>query len=137
MSNPNYKFDFDYGKCKKKYDSYNKQARKILKNEVVKDTDKFVPMRVGNLKNSAINSISRDNDYIIYKGPYARFLYFGRVMVGIHSNRPWAKKGEIKKVINKPLTYGGAHPLACARWFEKSRSLNLNKWLTLVKKVFK
>lgn len=137
MSKPTYKFDFDYGKCKKKYDNYSKQARKILKNEVVKDTDKFVPFRQGNVSQSAIRSISSDNDYIIYKGPYARFLYFGKVMVGIVTNRPWAKKGEIKKVTGRALTYGGAHPLACARWFEKSRSLNLKKWIALVKKVYK
>lgn len=137
MSEPTYKFDFDYSKCKKKYDSYNKQAKKILKNEVVKDTDKFVPMRVGTLKNSAIQSVGNNSDSIVYKGPYARFLYYGHVMVGIRSNSPWAKKGETKKVTGRALTFGGAHPLACARWFEKSRSLNLKKWINLAKKVFK
>ena len=137
MSEPTYKFDFDYDKCKKKYDGYSKQARKMLKNEVVKDTDKFVPFRNGNVSKSAIQTINSDNDYIIYKGPYARFLYYGHVMVGVVSNRPWAKKGETKKITNRALTFGGAHPLACARWFEKSRSLNLKKWLALAKKVFK
>lgn len=139
MSKPDYKFDFDYGKCKKKYDGYNKQARKVLKNEVVKDTDKFVPMRVGTLKNSAIKSINNNSDNIIYKGPYARFLYYGHVMVGIRTNRPWAKKGETKVVANpkRALMFGGVHPFACARWFEKSRSLNLRKWITLAKKVFR
>lgn len=139
MSKPVYKFDFDKNKCKRKYDNYNKQARKILKNEVVKDTDKFVPYGNGIVSKSAINSINSDNDYIIYKGPYARFLYYCLVMVGIRTNRPWAKKGEIKVVANpkRALTFSGSHPLACARWFEKSRSINLKKWLIIIRKVFK
>lgn len=132
-----YKFNFDEGKCKNKYDNYSRQAKMLLKNEVVKDTDKFVPFRGGNLKNSAIQSISSNDDAIVYKGPYAKFLYHGKVMVGIRTNRPWAKQGEIKKVTDRNLTFGGGHPLACARWFEKSKSINLKKWLNIAKKVFK
>lgn len=139
MSKPIYKFDFNYVKCKKKYDGYNKKAKKLLKNEIVKDTDKFVPMRVGTLKNSAIQSINNNSDNIVYKGPYARFLYYGHVMVGIRTKRPWAKKGEVKVVANpkRALTFGGAHPLACSRWFEKSRSINMKKWIDVAKEVFK
>ena len=134
-----YEFKFDHAKCKKKYDNYNKQAKKILKNEVIKDTDKFVPFRNGVVSTSAMRSINDNNDYIIYKGPYAKFLYYGHVMVGIRTNRAWAEKGEIKVVASpkRTLTFSGLHPLACARWFEKSRSVNLKKWITLAKKVFK
>lgn len=96
-----YKFDFDVNKCQKKFKDKNNKARMLLKNEIVKDTDKFVPFRTGYLKNSAIRSISSKDDAIIYKGPYARFLYYGRVMVGVITHRPWAKKGEIKKTTNR------------------------------------
>mgnify|MGYP001092233413 CR=1 FL=1 len=139
MSKTVYEFNFDYAKCKNKYANYNKKAKKILKNEVVKDTDKFVPYKNGIVSKSAINSINSDNDYIIYKGPYARFLYFGHVMVGIRTNRPWAKKGETKIIANpkRALTFSGSHPMACARWFEKSRSINMKKWIDLARKVFK
>lgn len=130
-----YKLDFDVNKCKKKYGAMNDKARMLLKNEIVKDTDKFVPFRTGYLKNSAIRSISSKDDAIIYKGPYARFLYYGKVMIGVITHRPWAKKGEIKKATNRNLTF--SHPFACARWFEKSKSINLRKWLDIAKKVYK
>ena len=57
MSKTVYEFNFDYAKCKNKYANYNKKAKKILKNEVVKDTDKFVPYKNGIVSKSAINSI--------------------------------------------------------------------------------
>lgn len=132
-----FKFDFDKAKCKAKYDGYSKQGKMILKNEIVKDTDKFVPMQSGFVSKSAISSISNNSDTIVYKGPYARFLYEGKVMIGIKSHSPWARSGEVKIVTNKALTYSSTKPLACARWFQKSKSLNQGKWIRLVKKVYK
>lgn len=106
-----------------------------LKNEVVKDSDKFVPMRAGMLKNSAIESVSSNSDQIVYKTPYARFLYYGKVMVGRTSGKAWASNGETKVVTNKDLTY--SRPTACAFWFERAKSLYKKNWLELVKKVYK
>lgn len=105
---------------------------RILKSEILKDTDPFVPMRDGGLKNSAVRSTISSGDRIVYAQPYARFLNEGKVMVGRITRRPFAKKGETKEVINRNLTYnrGGDH------WFDKSKKKNIKKWIRVVKKLF-
>ena len=56
-------------------------------------------------------------DGIVYGGPYAKFLYYGKVMVGIESGSPWAKKDEPKRVTNQDLLYDKTkNPQAGAFW---------------------
>lgn len=127
------KIDFSTNAVIKRYRNQGNLAMTILKNEIVKDTDPHVPMRDGGLKRSAIASIGTKKHQIIYRKVYARFLYYGKVMVGKITRRPWANKGETKETINKDLTYsqGGSH------WFEESKKKNMNKWIDLAKKLFK
>ena len=52
---------------------------------------------------------------VIINVPYARFQAEGKVMIGIKSHSPWARKGERKVVTSKALTYHseklrGKHP---------------------------
>ncbi len=50
--------------------------------------------------------------------PYARFLYFGHLMVG-ENGSSWAKAGETKSVTNKELDFQkGKNPNAGAAWYE-------------------
>lgn len=109
------------------------QSLRILKSEIAKDTDPYVPMRDRGLKGSTTPSVVSSGNKIIYAKPYAKFLYEGKVMVGRITRRPWAKKGETKETINKDLTYshGGS------RWFDNSKKKNINKWVKVVKKLFK
>lgn len=131
------RFEFDSNKVKKRYKNKYNIARLMLKNEVVKDTEPFVPFETGILARSAYQSIRGTNDKIIYKGPAARFLYYGHVMVGISSNKAWANKGETKRTTPKKLVYGSAHPKATAKWFEKSKTLYVKKWLKVAKRGFR
>lgn len=57
----------------------------------------------------------RSGKQVIINVPYARFQAGGKVMVGVNSNSPWARRGEKKRVTHKNLTYHsnslrGAHP---------------------------
>lgn len=131
------KFVLNESKVKNRLANQTKQAKKILKNEIVKDTEKFVPMRSGFLKNSIMRSIQSNDDFIIYNTPYARFLYYGYVMIGKITKRPWARRGETKIKTDKKIQYGKVHPLACSHWFERSKALNKDKWIKLAKKVYR
>lgn len=66
---------------------------------------------------------------VIIDVPYARFQAEGKVMVGINSRRPWARRGERKVVINKNLTYHsnslrGKHPFERMKADKKESILN-------------
>lgn len=97
-----------------------------LANEVLKDTDPFVPALTGSLSQRS----HIEGDTIIYPGPYARYLYYGKVMKG-------PKYGP-KYATDKDLVYTkSVHPNAQSHWFEASKAENLQKWIKGVKKFGK
>ena len=125
--------DFSAGAVTKRYRNKGNLAMTTLKNEIIKDTDPYVPMRDGGLKKSVLSSTGTKKMEIVYRKVYAKFLYYGKVMVGVATRRPWAKKGETKETINRNLTYSYGGP----KWFEESKKKNLNKWIDIAKKLFK
>ena len=59
--------------------SYGGNAHRFLTNELMRLSDPYVPMRNTILKNSA--RVSSEGDAIIYNTPYARYMWYGKVMV--------------------------------------------------------
>lgn len=61
----------------------------------------YLPFRGGMwLKNHYLQ-----DDGILYVGPQGKFLYYGKVMVGVESGSAWARKGEQKRVTDRDLKY--------------------------------
>lgn len=61
--------------------------------------------------------------------PYAQFQAEGKVMIGVRSKSPWAKRGERKVVTNRNLKYHsgalrGAHPFERMKADKKATILN-------------
>ena len=116
-------------------------SQKILLSQVQKDTAPFVPMKTGSL-NQRTHIVG---DMIIYPGPYARYLYYGKVMVdSVTGKGPFYipeigyrfRKGAILKPTGRDLVFDkSAHPLATARWFEVSKARNLKRWLAILQKA--
>lgn len=104
---------FDPSKLKKKLDTQNVQAVRWLKNEIAKDTEPFVPFKTGTLSRSVRSSVASEDKYLIYNTKYARRLY-----EGTHFNFNRTK-----------------HPQATYAWFEKSKAINLKKWVLGVAKL--
>lgn len=67
----------------------NQKMMHIVATQVAKDTVKYVPMRTGSqmLRSGAHLSdrASVEGNIIIYPGPYARYLYEGKVMAYINT----------------------------------------------------
>lgn len=102
------------------------KAEKILAEQVMKDTDKFVPALTGSLTQRT----HIEESTIVYPGPYARFLYYGKVMVYAPTGSTWAPRNEHKVVTDKDLVMNKSmHPLATSHWFEVSKAANLETWL--------
>lgn len=59
--------------------SYGGTAHRFFTNELMRLSDPYVPMRNTILKNSV--KVSNEGDAIIYNTPYARYMWYGKVMV--------------------------------------------------------
>lgn len=102
-----------------------KGAEHTLAVQMAKDTEPFVPA----LTKSLVNRTIVQDDTIIYPGPYARFLYNGKLMIDPNTGSPWAPKGATKVVTGKDLNISTAvHSKAQSHWFEASKAQNLPKW---------
>ena len=104
------------------------RANEILANEAMKDTDKFVPKLTGTLSGGTRVS----DGQIVYPGPYARYLYHGKLMVDPETGSSYARKGSTKTLTGKSINVAKSNPMAQPEWFEVSKGLNLEKW----KRVF-
>lgn len=91
-----------------------------------KDTAPFVPALMGSL----MIRTRVDGGTIVYPGPYARFLYGGKVMVYPPTGSTFAPLGESKVLTSRDLNFNRSmHPQAQAQWFEASKAQNLQKWI--------
>ena len=68
---------------------------------------KYVSRKGGTQEKSIPIASNYGSGKIIINVPYARFQAGGKVMVGIKSHSPWARKGERKIVTRRSLTYHG------------------------------
>lgn len=110
------------------------RVEEAIANEVAKDTEKFVPFLTGSLaEKSRVHG-----NFIVYPGPYARYLYYGKVMV--YKSPPYLRMrddgkmvlshfGQQKVPIEKPLNISTSrHKDAQSHWFEASKAQNMEKW---------
>ena len=111
-----------------------KRAEHVLAVQVEKDTQPFVPALTGSL-NTRTRVVGNE---VIYPGPYARFLYYGKVMVDPNTGSTWAPKGGTKVVTDRNLVFTKTmHPQAQAFWFEASKAQNIDKWARVAQKAVK
>lgn len=108
------------------------KAEKALAVQIMKDTDKFVPALTGSLTQRT----HIEESTIVYPGPYARFLYYGKVMIYEPTGSTWAPKGEHKVVTDRDLVMNKSmHPLATSHWFEVSKAANMEKWIRVAERL--
>lgn len=102
--------------------------------QVRKDTSPYVPMLTGSLdKRTRV-----DGAKVIYPGPYARYLYYGKLMVDPTTGSSCAPKGGTKVVTDKNLVFSKSmHAQAQSHWFEASKAQNLEKWVRVADKAVK
>lgn len=110
------------------------KAEHIVAIQVQKDTSPFVPFLTGSLDQRT----RADGSQVIYPGPYARYLYYGKLMVDPETGSSYARKGTTKVLTDKNLVFNKAsHANAQSHWFEASKSENLEKWIRTADKAVK
>ncbi len=97
------------------------ETMEALHTEVV--TAQVMPMKDGTLQNT-LTSVQpleqgKTGARLYADGPYARFLYHGRLMVGDETDSPFAAAGETKHTVDVMLNYNCAkNANARAFWWE-------------------
>lgn len=107
-------------------------AANTLASEIMKDTRPFVPM-----KNGVLDARTYvDGDMVVYPGPYARFLYYGKVMIDPETGSTYARKGATKVVTDRDLAFShDGHALATSHWIAASEVENGEKWERIAGKL--
>lgn len=102
------------------------RASHAVAEQAKEDTKPYVPMLTGSLDNRT----RVEGNMIIYPGRYARFLYYGKVMIDPNTGSTYAPENGHKVVTDRDLVFThDFHPQAQAFWFEASKAQNLDKWL--------
>lgn len=110
------------------------KAQHAVAIQAQKDTSPYVPALTGSLDQRT----RVDGNRIIYPGPYARYLYYGKLMVDPATGSSYAPKGGTKVLTDKNLVFNKAvHSQAQDHWFEASKSENMDKWLRVAGKAVK
>lgn len=117
-----------------------KKAEKTLADQILKDTDPFVPMLTGTFKNLAHTS----GNEIIYTGDQAWYLWNGKVMVDqdnrhavFYEEKGWRhRKGAKLHATDKNLVFTKTfHPDAQSHWMEASEAKNGDKWAEVAERA--
>lgn len=101
--------------CTGRFNTKYSKAQTFLDNEVLKDSEPYVPMRTGFLRDSGPIGTKIGSGSIIYNATYAKAMYYGTYM---HFSKD-------------------KHPQACAQWFEKAKSIKKDSWIKSVNKIIK
>ena len=110
------------------------KAQTAVAIQAQKDTSPYVPALTGSLDQRT----RVDENQIIYPGPYARYLYYGKLMVDPTTGSSYAPKGATKVLTDKNLVFNKAmHSQAQDHWFEASKAENMDKWLRVAGKAVK
>ena len=98
-------------------------AQKFIDSECIRLMSRYTPMRTGLLAKSPILGTKIGSGHIVYASPYARYQYYGVLMVSSVNGSAWARSGESKVLTNKPLQYDKTkHPQAQRLWFETMKT---------------
>jgi len=105
------------------------RVQAFLDKTVAENLKKYVSRKSGTQEKSIPIASNYGSGKVIINVPYARFQAEGKVMVGVKSRSPWARKGERKVVTSKNLKYHserlrGAHPFERMKADKKQSILN-------------
>ena len=105
------------------------RVQAFLDKTVAENLKKYVSRKSGTQEKSIPIASNYGSGKVIINVPYARFQAEGKVMVGVKSRSPCARKGERKVVTSKNLKYHserlrGAHPFERMKADKKQSILN-------------
>lgn len=112
------------------------KVQKFVDSEVIKKMAPYTPMLSGVLEKSPTLSTVIGSGLIQQNTPYARFQYYGKLMVSSVTGSAWARSGESKVLTDTDLVYNTSrHPLAGKMWFERFKADHKDEVLKGARKI--
>lgn len=103
------------------------KVQEFFSEDIKRRSDKRAPFGTGTLKNSAM--LDANKDAIVYAGPQARYLWYGKLMVDPITGkgsffdpltgRHWSRPETQKILTDIDLNYKGA-PMRGAKWVDRT-----------------
>ena len=91
-----------------KYGPRFAKAQEWLGKQVLADSKLYMPLKTGSLQQRSY--VTESGRQVVFPGPYARYLYMGKVMVDPETGSPWARKGAVKVVTDRDLRFSTGVP---------------------------
>ncbi len=99
------------------------KTQMFIDNECIRRMIPYTPFRNGILEKSATLGTVIGSGEIHQVAPYARYQYYGMLMVSSITGSAFASKGEKKVLTDTPLEYDKSkHPQAGPFWFERMKA---------------
>lgn len=115
------------------------EAQFMLDSQIMTDMLPYMPMQTGTFQNvtrAMSAAIAGSGKVVAAAPPMGRFLYEGKVMVGVDSHSPFARYEEKKVVTDRDLQYStAAHPKVEKKWFDAAKRDHGGDWIKMAKKV--
>lgn len=98
-------------------------TQKFIDSECIRYLAPYTPMRNGFLVRAATIGTKIGSGLIRYSSPYARYQYYGKLMVSSVTGSAYARRGESKELTGIDLKYDKTrHPNAQRLWFEAMKA---------------
>lgn len=98
-------------------------VQKYVDSECIRLMVPYTPMQNGILMKAAVLGTKIGSGRIYYNSPYARYQYYGKLMVSSVTGSAYARSGESKVLTDKDLKYDTSrHSQAQRLWFEAMKS---------------
>lgn len=112
------------------------EAQKFVDSECIRLMNPYTPKQSGALIKSATLGTKIGSGHIEQTAPYARYQYYGKLMVSSTTGSAWARQGESKVLTGKDLKYSTAKNLQAGKmWFERMKSDKKEQILRGAKKI--
>jgi hypothetical protein len=99
------------------------RVQQFIDQEVIRLMAPYTPMLTGALEKSATLGTKIGSGEIQQNAPYARYQYYGKLMVSSLTGSAYATHGESKVLTDKDLQYNKSkHPQAGPFWFERMKT---------------
>lgn len=127
------KVSMDRNAVKMRIQGASERAVAEVSKQVLADCNEFCPKDYGVLINSSEIHSNFKKGLLVWSTPYARYLYYGVLMVDSVTGSPWARKGSTKVLTDTPLQYANG----CSLWCEKARETYNEDWRLIYQNAFK